>query len=203
MRLRVLAALTSSIAFRAAREIGRDDEANINRLVTNQVLPGRRWPSDHAAARLGAAVHDPPPERPFPQSRAVLERSRDRSRRRRLPLCQPLGEPLVGSPESDLHGSGLDGLRPRGRSRACSTPCRPSGVPPEFSFRMLNAAGEWRHLDARVTDLRNDRNLRGVVLNARDTTERVELEQPADSSAAARRLRQPPRRGARDGRRGA
>ena len=41
---------------------------------------------------------------------------------------------------------------------------------------MLNSAGEWRHLEARATDLRGDRNLRGVVLHARDTTDRVQLE---------------------------
>ncbi len=42
---------------------------------------------------------------------------------------------------------------------------------------MRNAAGEWRHLEAHVTDLRHDRHVRGVVLNARDTTDRVRLEQ--------------------------
>ena len=73
MRLRVLAALTSSIAFRAAREIGRVDEANINDLITNQVLARRRWPAHHAPARLGAACHDAPPECPLPQPRPLIE----------------------------------------------------------------------------------------------------------------------------------
>ena len=47
----------------------------------------------------------------------------------------------------------------------------------QLVFRMRNAAGEWRHLEAHVTDLRQDRHVRGVVLNARDTTDRVKLEQ--------------------------
>ena len=40
-----------------------------------------------------------------------------------------------------------------------------------------NRFGEWRHLEAHVTDLRGDRQVRGVVLNARDVTERVRLEE--------------------------
>jgi diguanylate cyclase (GGDEF)-like protein len=42
---------------------------------------------------------------------------------------------------------------------------------------MRNAAGEWRHLEAHLTDLRADRHVRGIVLNSRDITERVRLEQ--------------------------
>jgi diguanylate cyclase (GGDEF)-like protein len=41
---------------------------------------------------------------------------------------------------------------------------------------MRNRFGEWRHLEAHVTDLHDDRQIRGVVFNARDTTERVRLE---------------------------
>src|SRR2546429_641593 len=51
------------------------------------------------------------------------------------------------------------------------------GGPPEIVFRVLNAAGEWRHLEAHVTDLRQERWVRGVVLNARDVTERIKLEE--------------------------
>src|SRR5207253_2633039 len=35
----------------------------------------------------------------------------------------------------------------------------------------------WRHLEAHVTDLRQERWVRGVVLNARDVTERMKLEE--------------------------
>ena len=42
---------------------------------------------------------------------------------------------------------------------------------------MRNRFGEWRHLEAHVTDLRHDRQVRGVVLNARDVTERIRLEE--------------------------
>ncbi len=42
---------------------------------------------------------------------------------------------------------------------------------------MANRSGEWRHIDAHVTDLRDDRRVRGIVLNSRDITERVQLEE--------------------------
>src|SRR5204863_1676136 len=50
------------------------------------------------------------------------------------------------------------------------------GGPPESVFGVVNGAGEWRHLEAHVTDLRQERWVRGVVLNARDVTERIKLE---------------------------
>ena len=52
---------------------------------------------------------------------------------------------------------------------------------------MSNRFGEWRHLEAHVTDLRDDRHVRGVVLNARDITERVRLEERADPPGVPRR----------------
>jgi diguanylate cyclase (GGDEF)-like protein len=41
---------------------------------------------------------------------------------------------------------------------------------------MSDRFDEWRHLEAHVSDLRGDRQVRGIVLNARDVTERVRLE---------------------------
>ena len=51
------------------------------------------------------------------------------------------------------------------------------GEPAEIVFRVPNRFGEWRHLEAHVTDLRGNRQIRGVVLNARDISERVRLEE--------------------------
>ena len=68
-------------------------------------------------------------------------------------------------------------LRPRGRPRRSRRRRSERATPQQLVFRMRNAAGEWRHLEAHLTDLRSDRHVRGVVLNARDITERVRLEQ--------------------------
>ncbi|MEP6811809.1 MAG: HAMP domain-containing sensor histidine kinase [Actinomycetota bacterium] len=40
------------------------------------------------------------------------------------------------------------------------------------AFRLPDGQGVWHHLEASVTDLRDDRHVRGIVLNARDVTER-------------------------------
>src|SRR5438105_2184272 len=50
-------------------------------------------------------------------------------------------------------------------------------------LRMQNGFGEWRQLEAHVTDLRADRQIRGVVLNARDITERLRLEEQLTQQA--------------------
>jgi diguanylate cyclase (GGDEF)-like protein/PAS domain S-box-containing protein len=46
------------------------------------------------------------------------------------------------------------------------------GATAEFSIRVRHANGSWRWLDGIVTNLRDDPAVRGVVVNARDVTER-------------------------------
>ena len=43
-------------------------------------------------------------------------------------------------------------------------------------FRLQDSERGWRALEANVTDLRGDRHVRGIVLNARDVTERNRIE---------------------------
>ena len=50
-------------------------------------------------------------------------------------------------------------------------------MPSEVVFRLRNRLGEWRHVEAHVSDLRNEQHVRGVVLNGRDISERVALEE--------------------------
>jgi diguanylate cyclase (GGDEF)-like protein/PAS domain S-box-containing protein len=175
LRLRVLSALTSSVAFRAGREIGRADESNINHLLTSQValgVGGLLITLLLAAALLVTA------RRQSAHFRSLALSSSDL-----VIVLGPRGcryasrsvEELVGHSANDLFGHGLYRFvhdEDRAGLEAVST----SGRPGEFAFRMRNVGGEWRNLDARVTDLRADRTLRGVVLHARDTTDRVKLE---------------------------
>ena len=51
-----------------------------------------------------------------------------------------------------------------------------TGSPSMAAFRLRDSKRGWRALEANVTDLRNDRNVRGIVLNARDVTERNRVE---------------------------
>jgi diguanylate cyclase (GGDEF)-like protein/PAS domain S-box-containing protein len=83
---------------------------------------------------------------------------------------------LLGRPERELLGDGiLESLDADERARLQATIDR--GRPHELVIRLRDKFGAWRHLEARVTDLRGDRHVRGVVLNARDITERVGLEE--------------------------
>ena len=82
---------------------------------------------------------------------------------------------MLGAPSRDLLGDGLpEFVHPDDRPVEAACTRRRAR---EIVFRMPNRFGEWRHLEAHVTDLRDDRQIRGVVLNARDITERVRLEE--------------------------
>jgi len=175
-RLRVLAALSSSIAFRAAQEIGRMDESNITGLLRTQVLlgiGGLLITLLLAAALLAATRRQSAHFRSLALSSTdlvvVLAGHGARYVSRSVSA-------LVGRPESELYGDGLMHFVHED-DRAVIEAVRTTGEPTAFTFRMRNVAGEWRHLEARSTDLRADRNLRGVVIHARDTTDRVRLEQ--------------------------
>ena len=51
-----------------------------------------------------------------------------------------------------------------------------TGEPATVEFRLPDAKRGLRALEANVTDLRDDRHVRGIVLNARDVTERNRIE---------------------------
>ena len=189
-RLRVLAALSSSIAFRAAQEIGRTDESNIAGLLRT---PGRcsasaacssrccspRPCSPRRGARVptSAASPCPPPISSWCSPTAAPATSAARCPR----------SSVAPSPSSTATGC-MHFVHED--DRAVIEAVRRTGEPSAFTFRMRNVAGEWRHLEARATDLRADRNLRGVVIHARDTTDRVRLEQELTAKVRSRRIRQ-------------
>src|SRR2546430_13319865 len=52
-----------------------------------------------------------------------------------------------------------------------------AGEPRELVFRISDGFGAWRQLEAHVSDLRAERQIRGIVFNARDVTEWLQLEQ--------------------------
>src|SRR5215213_7698698 len=51
------------------------------------------------------------------------------------------------------------------------------GVGPLVEFRFRHADGSWRHLEAVGNSLVEDPNVRGVVVNSRDITERKQAEE--------------------------
>ena len=54
--------------------------------------------------------------------------------------------------------------------------------------RFLTADGTWRHLECRVRNLLDDPTIGGLLLNARDVTERVNFERTVNSYSEAQRL---------------
>ena len=51
------------------------------------------------------------------------------------------------------------------------------GAHRRVEFRLLHEHGDWRYIEAVATNLLDNRDIGGIVLNSRDTTERKELEQ--------------------------
>ncbi len=51
-----------------------------------------------------------------------------------------------------------------------------SGISPDIEVRMRNGGGGWRHVDVVATNLTEDQEVQGIVLNARDITERRDLQ---------------------------
>ena len=97
---------------------------------------------------------------------------------------------MLGRTETDILSGGLERfVHPEDRAAVEATLFQAHHG--EVLFRMRNRFEEWRHLEAHVTDLREDRQVRGVVLNARDVTERVRLEDAAHPPGVPRRAHRP------------
>ena len=95
----------------------------------------------------------------------------------------PAADALLGRPL-------LDGGAPRRRRHARRRPadvgrgCRPSRPTTGLlTLRLPDEAGEWRYLEAGISDLRGDADVGAVVLHCRDMTERHAREQALQSVA--------------------
>ena len=175
-RLRVLSGLTSNVSLNAARTIGAEDDRSISRLIVIEIVLGviGLFTSLLLAFGLIAATR-----RQTAHFRSLVTSSTD------LVLvfghggCRYASESVantLGQSEDDLLGEGfLRFVHEDDRPLVCAA--YEHGEPHEIVFRVANEFHEWRHLEAHVTDLRADRQIRGIVLNARDVTERVRLEE--------------------------
>jgi diguanylate cyclase (GGDEF)-like protein/PAS domain S-box-containing protein len=174
-RLRVLAALTSNVSLNAARTIATKADKNVNDSIYLQLGLGVGGIIASVLLAWGLVATTRQQSAHF---RSLVTSSTD--------LVLVLSENgcryasgsvgrLVGRPPNDLLGQGyLDFVHPDDAGPLAGA--QEEGTTQSFGFRMQNASGEWRHLDAHLTDLRGDRHVRGVVVNARDVTDRVKLE---------------------------
>jgi PAS domain S-box-containing protein len=174
-RLRVLAALTSNVSLNAARTIASADDHNVNHVIVIQIVLGGlglltslllAWALIFATRRQTAHF------------RSLATSSTDLVLVFGPDGCRYVSRSvsaIVGRAEEEMLGEGFEAfvhLEDRPSLRAAVA----HGGPHEIVFRVLNQSGEWRHVEAHVTDLRKDKAISGVLLNARDITERVELE---------------------------
>ena len=173
-RLRILTALASNVSLNAARTIGQVTDDNTRAAIMAQIglgVGGLLVSLALALALIRAS------RRQVAHFRSLVMASDDL-----VIACGPAGaryvgdalERLIGRPARDMSGwRFLDAVHPDDRAavrRVCECAERR-----RIGFRILGREGV-RHLEAHVTDLRQDRHVRCVVLNARDITERVHLE---------------------------
>jgi diguanylate cyclase (GGDEF)-like protein/PAS domain S-box-containing protein len=176
-RLRILAALSANTALNAERTLAAAGNRGIDHLITLQVALGviGLIVSLAFAFALIAATR-----RQTAHFRSIVRASTDlvlvlRGGRSGCVYAGHSVVEMLGCWEQDVLGDGLRAYVHRD-DWSLIEGARAHGGPPEFRVRIRDRHGEWRMLEAHVTDLRSDRRVRGVVVNARDVTERVALE---------------------------
>jgi diguanylate cyclase (GGDEF)-like protein/PAS domain S-box-containing protein len=175
-RIRILAALTSNVSLDAARSIAGRTDSNVNQSITLQLLLGG---AGIVVSVLLAWALVATTRRQTAHFRSLVTSSTDLVLVLDDDGCRYASGSvvkMVGRPSSELLGRGfaeqvheadLPGL----------LEALANGSQRKLVFRMRNAAGDSRYLEAHLTDLRGDRTVAGIVVNARDITDRVRLEQ--------------------------
>ena len=175
-RLRILAALTSNISLNASRTIAARADQDISNLIMLQIGlgVGGLFLSLLLAWALVTATR-----RQTAHFRSLVTSSTDLVLVFGAGGCRYVSQSVIsmlGRSEGDLLGSGFARFVHEDDREAVATAAL-DGQPQQLVIRVLTAFGEWRDLEAHLTDLRSDRHVHGVVMNARDITERVRLEQ--------------------------
>jgi diguanylate cyclase (GGDEF)-like protein/PAS domain S-box-containing protein len=174
-RLRVLAALTSNVSLNAARTIARADDHNVNHLIVIQVVLGAVGLLTSLLLAWALIVAT---RRQTAHFQSLVTSSTDLVLVFGTDGCRYVSRSvsaMVGRSETEMLGDGFEACV-RSEDRTALRSVAAHGGPREIVLQVLNKSGEWRHLEAHVTDLRGDKAVRGVVLNARDITDRIELE---------------------------
>jgi diguanylate cyclase (GGDEF)-like protein/PAS domain S-box-containing protein len=175
-RLSVLAALTSNVSLDAARSIATRADRNVGGLIGIQVLLGLAGLLASLALALGLIAAT---RRQTAHFRSLITASTDLVFVFGAGGCRYVSRSvteLLGCRAEAALGEGLLGFV-HADDRAPLEAAVLHGTPHELLVRVRNRFGEWRHLEAVVSDLRDDRHVRGIVLNARDMTEHVRLEE--------------------------
>lgn len=141
------------------------------------------------AAELGVATPSGPPESADERFAALVENASDviavLTPDGEVQYASPAAARVVGRATAGLNGVNLlELVHPDDRPASFLELVHPDelGIGEVVELRLRAADGSWRHVEAVLTDLTENPAIGGVVLNARDVTERVE----AVSALAAR-----------------
>ena len=191
-RLRVLGALTSVVALNVSRSIASEADGNIRGLIVIQVVLGIVGLLVSLLLAWGLIAIT---RRQSAHFRSLVTGSNDLVLLLGSGGCRYVSRALsemIGRPEHELLGDGFEQFVHED-DRAAVAGVGRSGQPQALTLRVRNEAGEWRELEAHITDLRADRHLRGVLINARDVTERnravAELEAARDQAVEASNMK--------------
>lgn len=175
-RVRILAGLTSNVSLNAARTIATTDDADISNLIITQSLLGIGGLSTSLLLALGLIAAT---RRQTAHFRSLVDSSTDLVLVFGADGCRYASQSvtrMLGHPDTALLGAGFAAVV-HADDRELVQTAASRAEPREIVFGIQNHLGEWRQLEAHLTDLRSDRHIRGVVLNARDVSERVRLEE--------------------------
>ena len=180
--LRELAALTSQTALDASRSVARQADSDTMNARTLQIALQL---GELLLSLLLASVLFTTTRRQSAHFRSLVTSSTDFVCVLGTRGCKYAGRSLsrlLGETESELLGGGLR-THVHEDDRATFDEVQRTAQPRVTMLRVRGASGEWRHLEAHATDLRSDRRLRGVMISARDVTERIELERELSRQA--------------------
>src|SRR5262249_19829445 len=151
-----LAALTSNVSLDAARTIANRADRNVTGLIATQVLLGVAGLLASLALALGVIAAT---RRQTAHFRTLVTASSDLLFVFGAGRCRYVSRSVVEllgcAPDASL-GRGLLGFVHE-EDRAALESTIEHGTPHELRVRIRNRFGEWRHIDAQVSDLRDDR----------------------------------------------
>ncbi len=171
LRLTVLTGLTSNVSLNVSRSIGERSDRNVSNLISLQRL----------LAAVGLAVFGllgwalvTSTRRRSAHFRSLVASTTDLVLAFTDAHCRYASNSVVkmiGCTEAAVLGDGIIEFVHH-EDRAGFRAALNQGSPSTVAFRLPDLQHGWRQLEANVTDLRDDRHVRGIVLNARDVTER-------------------------------
>jgi PAS domain S-box-containing protein len=186
-RLIVLTGLTSNVSLNVARTMGQADDARVSRLIRQQILLGilgllvfglLSWALIRSTRRRNAHFRSLVTS----TTDLVLAFSGDRCSYASRSVLQ-----MLGRSESEVLGAGfLTFVHPDDRGALLEVIT--TGAPASAAFRLPGTAGNLHDLEANVTDLRDDKDVQCIVLNARDVTERNRAEAARESVLAQEKV---------------